>query len=78
VDVYGYGPRVPLIVISPYARQGAIFHETSDFTSVLRFIEELHRLPPLNERDGAANDLLGAFDFAQEPMKRLLLDERPC
>src|SRR5438046_1068683 len=42
VDIYGDGPRVPLLVISPYAKRGFIFHETSDFTSVLRFIERLY------------------------------------
>ena len=45
LDVYGDGPRVPLIVISPYAQRGTVFHGTSDFTSVLRFMEELYGLP---------------------------------
>jgi len=78
LDVYGDGPRVPLIVISPYARPGYIFHETSDFTSVLRFIEELHGLPALTERDAQANDLLGAFDFHQRPLPPLVLPQRDC
>src|SRR5262249_35767354 len=63
VDIYGYGPRVPLIVISPYARSGFIFHQTSDFSSVLHFIEELHGLPTLGRRDAHANGLLRTFDF---------------
>jgi phospholipase C len=78
VDIYGYGPRVPLLVISPYARQGFIFHETSDFSSVLRFIEEVNHLPSLGRRDADANDLLDAFDFQQDPIPPLVLNERDC
>ena len=51
LDIYGDGPRVPLLVISPYARPGYVFDQTSDFTSVLRFIEQLHGLHPLTDRD---------------------------
>jgi phospholipase C len=78
VDIYGYGPRVPLLVISPYARPGFIFHETSDFSSVLRFIEEVNHLPSLGRRDATANDLLHAFDFQQDPIPPLVLNERDC
>ncbi len=78
VDIYGYGPRVPLLVISPYARGGFIFHETSDFSSVLRFIEEVNHLPSLGRRDADANDLLDAFDFHQDPIPPLVLNERDC
>ena len=77
-DIYGDGPRVPLLLISPYARQGHIFHETSDFSSVLRFIEEMHSLPSLGRRDATANDLLDAFDFRQKPIPPLVLNPRDC
>jgi phospholipase C len=78
VDVYGYGPRVPLLVISPYARAGYIFHQPSEFSSVLRFIEELHGLPSLGRRDAEANDLLDAFNFRQKPLPPLSLTPRDC
>lgn len=78
VDIYGYGPRVPLLVISPYARSGYIFHETSDFTSVLSFIEQRYDLPALTERDATADDLIGAFDFTQDPGKPFVLHQRDC
>jgi phospholipase C len=67
VDADGYGFRVPLLVISPYARTGYLFHQTADFTSILKFIERLHGLAPLTSRDEQANDLMEAFDFAQPP-----------
>ena len=57
VDAYGYGPRVPTILISPYVKAGTIDHTTYDFTSVLKFIEDRFNLKPLAERDSNANDI---------------------
>jgi len=67
VDAGGYGFRVPLLVISPYAKPDFVFHETADFTSMLKFIERLYGLRPLSSRDAGANDLMGAFDFTTPP-----------
>jgi phospholipase C len=39
-DHYGYGPRVPAIVISPYARHGYIDHKTLSLDAYLKFIED--------------------------------------
>ena len=78
LDIYGYGPRVPAIVISPWSKPGAIFSETADFSSVLKLIETVFDLPALTERDANANDLLTAFDFEQAPNPPLVLEEREC
>jgi phospholipase C len=78
VDTYGLGPRVPAIVISPYAKRGAIDSDPMEFASVLRFIEQVFELPSLNERDANADDMLDAFDFSQEPRPPLLLETRTC
>jgi phospholipase C len=78
IDIYGYGPRVPLLVISPFAKRGYVFDQMSDFSSVLRFIEKLHGLPALTARDRQANDLLGTFDFEQAPRRPLVLQPRDC
>lgn len=67
VDAYGYGPRVPTIVLSPYAKPAYISHYVYDFTSVLKFIEERWGLPHLTARDDRANDMLDCFDFDQSP-----------
>lgn len=67
VDGDGYGFRVPALIISPYAKKGYILDQTSDFTSILKFIERLHGLAPLTTRDEAAGDLMPAFDFTQAP-----------
>jgi phospholipase C len=68
VDQFGYGPRVPALVISPYARPGFCCHTTFDFTSPLKLIEERFNLKPLTSRDGEANDMLDCFNFQQEPV----------
>jgi hypothetical protein len=77
-DAFGFGPRVPLIIISPYARQGYVSHSLYEFASVLKFAEELFKLPTLTTRDAAANDMLDAFDFTQQPRSPLLLSARSC
>jgi phospholipase C len=67
IDHFGLGFRVPLIVLSPYAKQGVIDHHVGEFSSVTRFIEENWGLPTLTERDAQAGDLTWNFDFSQEP-----------
>ena len=67
VDQFGYGPRVPTLVISPFARPGFICHTHFDFTSPLKLIEERFGLKPLTSRDGSARDMLDCFDFQQNP-----------
>jgi phospholipase C len=78
VDIYGLGPRVPTIVISPFAKRGEIDHDVMEFSSVLRFIEQVFGLPALTDRDRTADDMLSAFDFSQEPAPPLLLEPRTC
>jgi len=63
VDAYGYGFRVPTIVVSPWARHGFIDHTVSDHTSTLAFIEKIFHLPNLGARDARASDMLEAFNF---------------
>ena len=77
VDAYGYGPRVPTIVISPYAKQHYVSHETYDFTSVLKFIEQRWNLQHLTARDDRANDMADVFDFDQPPASPLVIPVPP-
>jgi phospholipase C len=73
LDIMGLGPRTPALIISPYSRAGgnpdggSVDHTDYEFSSVLRFIEDLHNLPNLTERDKNANPLLGALDFTDPP-----------
>jgi len=66
---YVYGFRVPLIVLSPYAKPGYISHVTHDFGSILNFIEQNFQLPSLGYADAHADALSDCFDFGQTPLK---------
>ncbi len=73
LDAFGLGPRVPAIVISPYARPGYIDRNVYEFSSILKFIERRWHLTHLTARDDRAHPLLAAFDFSQEPLSPLLI-----
>jgi phospholipase C len=66
---YVYGFRVPLIVISPYAKAQYISKQQHDFGSILKFIENTFNLPSLGYADAAADDLSDCFDFNQTPLQ---------
>ncbi|MFZ0774119.1 MAG: alkaline phosphatase family protein [Candidatus Sulfotelmatobacter sp.] len=65
---YVYGFRVPLIVVSPYAKAANISHVKHDFGSILKFIEENFGLPSLGYADAAADDLSDCFNYNQTPL----------
>jgi len=67
INSYEYGFRVPLIVVSPFAKPGYVSHVTHDFGSILKFIEETYNLPSLGYADALADDLSDCFDFSQTP-----------
>ncbi len=79
VDHLGLGPRVPLIVISPYAKQGYISHKQGEFSSLVKFIEEDFNLPSLGQRDALSqtSDLMDFFDWQQTPQSPLILNTLP-
>jgi phospholipase C len=67
-----YGPnelsyRVPLIVVSPYAKHGYISHVQHEFGSILHFVEENFETSSLGYTDVRADDLSDCFDFSQKP-----------
>ena len=68
INSYEYGFRVPLIVVSPYAKAAYISHLTHDFGSILKFIEETYGLPSLGYADVPADDFSDCFDFSQTPL----------
>ena len=92
VDQNSYGIRVPALVISPYAKRGAIDHQTLSFDAYLKFIEDLflggQRLDPrtdgrpdsrpyVRENVPILGDLAQDFDFEQKPRPPLLLSPYP-
>ena len=58
-----YGVRVPVVLVSPFARRHFVSHVVHDHTSILRFIETRYGLPALTNRDGSADPMLEFFDF---------------
>jgi len=67
-DYDGLGFRVPLLVISPYAKQNYVSHTPYETASVLRFAEDLFGLGQLAAADARATSPAGdCFDFAQAP-----------
>jgi phospholipase C len=82
----GYGPRLPFLVVSPWAKQNYVDHTTTDQTSSLRFIEQNWGLEFIEEQkpaegagsfDRVAGSINSMFDFSgnnPENRKPLILD----
>ncbi len=58
------GPRVPFVVVSPWAKKHYVSHVTRDHTAVTRFIETVFDLPALTKRDANSDALFDLFDFS--------------
>lgn len=61
----GLGFRVPMLIVSPYARKGYIVHTQYEFGSILRFIEDNWKLGRLGTSDVRATSIVDCFDFTQ-------------
>ncbi len=67
-DSYELGFRVPLIVVSPYAKAAYVSHTQHEFGSILHFVEERFGLGSLGYTDARADDLSDCFNFSQAPL----------
>lgn len=67
-DRCGYGPRLPLLVISPWAKANYVDHSVTDQSSILRFIEDNWQLGRLGDgsADAKAGSLMSMFNFGNE------------
>ena len=63
------GFRVPMIVISPYAKPSTISHTQYDFGSILKYIEETFNLSSLGTDDASATSMQDIFNYSQPPNK---------
>jgi len=76
ISSYEYGLRVPLIVVSPYAKAAYVSHQVNDFGSILKFIEGTFGLsnvapgasPAYADATSVTGDLSDCFDFNQTPL----------
>jgi phospholipase C len=69
VDFFGDGPRVPLLVISPFSRGGRVVHTYYDHVSITKFIERNFALAPLSarSRDNLPNPVMDEDDNRYVP-----------
>ncbi len=76
LDRCGYGPRLPFLVLSPYAKKNYVDHGLMDQTSILRFIEDNWSLGLIGDQsfDAMAGSVLDSFDFTTSHAKPLILD----
>ncbi len=77
LDRRGYGPRLPLLIISPFAKENFVDHTITDQSSILRFIEDNWNLGRIGNQsfDEKAVSLLNMFDFNHgNPNHSLTLD----
>ncbi len=69
VDYDGLGMRIPMIIVSPYAKKGYISETPYEHGSILKFAEDQFGLPRLSASDTRANSPTDAFDFSKPPRK---------
>jgi len=75
LDRCGFGPRQPLLLVSPFARRNFVDHSTTGQASILRFVEDNWNPGRLGDQSFDARDgsLAGLFDF-EGRTGRLILD----
>jgi Phospholipase C len=74
LDRAGYGPRLPLLVISPYAKANFVDNTLTDQTSILRFIEDNWKLGRIGDQsfDAMAGTMENMFDFTKHGVNKTL------
>jgi phospholipase C len=72
----GYGPRIPMLVLSPFAKRNFVDSTLTDMSSVVRFIEDNWGLPRIGNGsfDVIAGPINNAFDFSNERSETVFLD----
>ncbi|RSD13844.1 phospholipase C [Amycolatopsis eburnea] len=77
-DRCGYGPRLPLLVVSPFSKVNHVDHTLTDQTSVLKFVEDNWFTGRIGDSsfDTRAGSLTGMFDFWHPQAKKVTLDPK--
>jgi phospholipase C len=71
------GIRVPMVLVSPYARRGFTDSTVASFSSMMAFTEHTFGLRPLTSADGNAYDYSNAFNYSQAPLPAVPMVQRP-
>src|SRR6185503_19546959 len=71
------GIRVPMVIVSPYAKPGTTDSTTASFSSMLAYMEHTFGLAPLSPADANAYDYANSFDYGQQPLQPIPLSRHP-
>jgi phospholipase C len=71
------GPRVPMIIVSPYAKPGYTDTTPTTFAGILAYTEHIFGLSPLGLNDAQAYDFSNSFDYSQPPLRPVRMVQRP-
>lgn len=71
------GPRIPVIIISPYAKAGFTDTTPTTFSGILAYTEQTFGLSPLGVNDAGAYPFSNAFNYSQPPLGGLRMTTRP-
>lgn len=77
-STYLLGPRVPTIVISPYAKTSFVDHTQYDFRSILRFLEDNFSLPQTMSYDRSVSSIANMLNIGQKPQAPTILQPQSC
>jgi Tol biopolymer transport system component len=73
----GFGIRIPMVIISPFAKRGHTDSNDATFVSFLTFVERTFSLAPLHVNDARAYGYWESFDFTQAPLPAIRLRRQP-
>jgi phospholipase C len=76
-DGTAQGPRVPLVIVSPYSRRGYTDTTPATFAGILAYTEHTFGLTPLGINDKKAYPFTHAFDYRQRPLQPARMVYRP-
>ena len=76
-DGTAQGPRIPMIIVSPYAIRGYTDTTATTFAGILAYTEHIFGLSPLGSNDAQAYDFSNAFNYTQTPLKPAPMTDRP-
>jgi phospholipase C len=76
-DGTAQGPRVPLLIVSPYARPGYTDSTHTSFAGILAYIEQTFGLRSLSKNDAGAYSFANAFNYSQAPLGPVRMVQRP-
>jgi phospholipase C len=70
------GPRVPMLIVSPYAKPGYTDTTSTTFEGILAYVEQNFGLSPLGVNDARVYPFTKAFNYAQAPLRPVRMVDR--